>query len=178
MPRQVNKLQEDYTKLIWSIVNKVLSQTKNKYYYTGLEEDLFQEGYIGLLVAQKKYKEGYYDAKPSTFFYKYIYGYILNFFKKNLTVANPCGSRVLDMIKSEFYEMDIYFKPSIINDLEERLKKIGKKLPENEKSILENRLIDEYTLEKCATLNNCSRKKVTNTIEKYKSLMKDILENY
>ena len=38
-----------YDNLIWSIVHKLLAKTNDKYYYNGLEEDLFQEGYVGLL---------------------------------------------------------------------------------------------------------------------------------
>ena len=35
----------------------------------------------------------------------------------------------------------------------------------------------EYSLRKCAELNNCSTKKISNVINKYKELIKDILNN-
>ena len=70
-----------YDNLIWSIVHKLLAKTNDKYYYNGLEEDLFQEGYVGLLSALEKYDENL-NIQFSTFAYKYIYGFCLNYLKK------------------------------------------------------------------------------------------------
>lgn len=70
-----------YDKLIWSIVHKLLTKTNDRYYYEGLENDLFQEGYVALLDAMNKYNKTL-NIQFSTFAYKYIYGYCLNYLKK------------------------------------------------------------------------------------------------
>ena len=54
---------------------------------------------------------------------------------------------------------------------------MNKKIPMKEENILKDRLYKEYSLKKCAELNNCSTKKVSNVINKYKDLIKDILNN-
>ena len=79
MKRQVNNLSLDlteYQNLVWSIVNKVLYKMEDKNYKTELENELFQEGFLGLIEAQQKYDESK-GVKFSTFEYKYIKGYYL-----------------------------------------------------------------------------------------------------
>ena len=88
-----------YDDLIWSIVHKLLEKTNGNYYCNELEKDLFQEGYIGLLSAFDKYNPDF-NTQFSTFAYKYIYGYCLNYLKKE------CRS---------FQYEDIDNSPSILN---------------------------------------------------------------
>ena len=79
-----NNIQIDngqYDNLIWSIVHKILTKINDRYYYIGLEDDLFQEGYMALIIALDKYDNNK-NIQFSTFAYKYIYGYCLNYLKK------------------------------------------------------------------------------------------------
>ena len=73
--------------------------------------------------------------------------------------------------------MDEYFEFDLIQELNNRLKVVNKKIPVAEEKILKDRLYKEYSLRKCAELNNCSTKKISNVINKYKELIKDILNN-
>ena len=163
---------ETYDKMIWSIVHKLLSNTSDRYYYEGLENDLFQEGYLGLLDAKRKYNSSN-NTKLSTFAYKYIYGYCLNFLKKEFSLMQEIELNE-EIFESQSYEMEP-FQINLIEEIEIELKKTNRKLQAQEKSILEDRLCKELSLQKCAELNNCSIKKVTNTINKYKDLIKFIL---
>ena len=47
----------EYQNLIWSIVNKILCKMEDKNYKTELENELFQEGFLGLMEAQQRYDE-------------------------------------------------------------------------------------------------------------------------
>ena len=81
------------------------------------------------------------------------------------------------ILSDNSYEMDEYFQFDLIQELNNRLKVVNKKIPMKEENILKDRLYKEYSLKKCAELNNCSTKKVSNVINKYKDLIKDILNN-
>lgn len=164
-----------YDKMIWSIVHKLLSKIGDNYYYNGLEDDLFQEGYIGLLSAEKKYDECK-DIQFSTFAYKYIYGYCLNYLKKEIISLNNENIENSPILSENFYEIDDYFQIDLIQELNDRLKVVNKKVSKTEEKILKDRIYNEYSLQKCAELSNCSTKKVTNVINKYKCLIKDILD--
>ena len=167
-------ISEAYDKMIWSIVHKLLSNTSDRYYYEGLENDLFQEGYLGLLEAKHKYNSST-NVKLSTFAYKYIYGYCLNFLKKEFNSVQNIELNE-DIFASQTYEMEP-FQINLIEEIEIELRKTKRKLTLQEKSILEDRLCKELPLQKCAELNNCSTKKITNTINKYKEIIKFILVN-
>ncbi len=165
-----------YDKLIWSIVHKLLAKTNDKYYYNGLEEDLFQEGYVGLLSALEKYDDNL-NIQFSTFAYKYIYGFCLNYLKKEFNSLKNEDIDSSPILSDTSYELDEYFQFDLIQELNNRLKVVNKKIPMKEENILKDRLYKEYSLKKCAELNNCSTKKVSNVINKYKDLIKDILNN-
>ena len=81
------------------------------------------------------------------------------------------------ILSDNSYEMDEYFQFDLIQELNNRLKVVNKKIPVAEEKILKDRLYKEYSLRKCAELNNCSTKKISNVINKYKELIKDILNN-
>lgn len=170
-------MQDEYNKLIWSIVNKLLAKTNDKYYYSGLEEDLFQEGYMGLIMAQQKYDTSKKDVKFTTFAYKYIYGYCLNYLKKEFVSLRNEDIDSSPALSSSC-ELDTYFDLDIIKEINNRLKKINQELNSTEEKILKDKIYKELSFEECANLNNCSKKKVINVINKYKSLIHDILINY
>lgn len=165
---------EKYNKLIWSIVYKILTKVNDKYYYQGLEEDLFQEGYIGLLSAYDKYDKTS-EIQFSTFAYKYIYGYCFNFLKKEFNSLNCEDIDSNPTILNKCYEMDEYCDFNLIAELNERLKIIGKKVPKEEEGILNDRLCEGHSIKRCAERNNCSTTKITYTVEKYKKLIKEII---
>ncbi|MGN1326621.1 MAG: sigma-70 family RNA polymerase sigma factor [Clostridia bacterium] len=165
-----------YDKLIWSIVHKLLAKTNDKYYYNGLEEDLFQEGYVGLLSALEKYDDNL-NIQFSTFAYKYIYGFCLNYLKKEFNSLKNEDIDSSPILSDTSYELDEYFQLDLIQELNNRLKVVNKKIPMKEENILKDRLYKEYSLKKCAELNDCSTRKVSNVINKYKDLIKDILNN-
>jgi RNA polymerase sigma factor (sigma-70 family) len=167
-----------YDKLIWSVVHKLLSKINDKYYYNGLEEDLFQEGYIGLLEAKLKYNPSSQstDVKFTTFAYKYICGYCLNYLKKEFVSLRCEDIDSSPALSEESYDLDECFRINIIEELNDRLRITNKKVSQTEEKILNDRLCKEYSLQKCAELNNCSTKKVLNTINKYKDIMTDILK--
>lgn len=168
--------QEQYYNLIWSIVHKILAKINDKYYYKGLEEDLFQEGYIGLLYAFEKYNKDL-NTQFSTFAYKYIYGHCLNYLKREYNSLKCEDIDSSPTILEDSYELDDYFQFDLIKELNNRLKIINKKIPQDEENILIDRLYKEHSLQECAELNHCSIKKVTNVINKYKNLIKEILIN-
>lgn len=165
-----------YDNLIWSIVHKLLAETNDNYYYYGLEEDLFQEGYIGLLYATEKYDSNS-NILFSTFAYKYIYGFCLNYLKKEFNSLRNEDIDSSPNISEDSYELDSNFEIDIIQELNNRLQVTNQKVSELEKNILKDRLYNELSLRECASLNNCSTKKVTSVINKYKDLIKEILTN-
>lgn len=154
----------------------MLSASSDKYYYNGLEEDLFQEGYIGLLLASEKYDKSL-GIQFTTFAYKYIYGYCLNYLKKERISLNTDDIENSPNISNESYEMEYETEIDIIDEINKRLKIVNKKLSIQEEAILKDTMYRELNTVKCAEKNNCSRKKVTNTIDKYKDLIKSILIN-
>lgn len=163
--------------MIWSIVNKLLSTTSDKYYYEGLDEDLFQEGYIGLLLAYEKYDKTL-NVQFITYAYKCVYGYCQNYLKKEYRSLNNLDIDNSPKISEETYEIDNYsFDGDLIEEINKQLRITNRKLLPIEENILRCRLYKEFSLEKCAELNKCSTKKVNNVIEKYKNLIKYILTN-
>lgn len=165
-----------YDNLIWSIVHKTLAQINDKYYYKGLEEDLFQEGYLGLLDALNKYDDSS-NTQFSTFAYKYIYGYCLNYLKREYASLRCEDIDSSPATSEESYDIDTYLEFNLFEELNNRLKSINKSISKEEEKILNDRLLKEYSLRKCAELNHCSTRKVTNVIDKYKNLIKEILIN-
>ena len=129
------------------------------------------------MIAQQKYDNLQKETKFTTFAYKYIYGYCLNYLKKeiiSLKNEDIDSSPAL----SKFCELDTYFNLDIIKEINNRLAKVNKKLSDTEEKILMDRICKELSFEECAALNGCSKKKVMNIINKYKSLIRDILINY
>ena len=171
--RQVEDVGQ-YDNLIWSIVHKLLAETNDNYYYYGLEQDLFQEGYIGLLYAYEKYNLNS-NVLFSTFAYKYIQGYCLNYLKKEFNCLRCEDIDSSPNISEESYELDDYFEFNLIQELNDKLKIKNQKVSQIEENILKDRLCKELSLRKCAKLNNCSTQKVINTVNKYKDLIKEIL---
>ncbi len=172
-----NNIQIDngqYDNLIWSIVHKILTKINDRYYYIGLEDDLFQEGYMALIIALDKYDNNK-NIQFSTFAYKYIYGYCLNYLKKECKSLNNEDIDSSPILSNCFYELDSYFKIDLIDEINNRLKIIDKKVPQSEEKILKDRLYNGYSLQKCAELNDCSIKKISNVINKYKDLIKEII---
>ena len=128
-----------------------------------------------MLYATEKYNKNK-NTQFITFAYKYIQGFCLDFLKKefvSLKVEDINNSPISDIS----YEMNYCFNIDLIAELNKRLKIINKSLSAQEEKILRDNLLNEYSLRKCAELNNCSTKKITNTIGKYKNLIKDILDN-
>lgn len=77
MTEEIEILIEKYEKLIYKIAKKFSSRYPI--------EDLFQVGIIGLINAQKNYKQNK-DTKFSTYAYQYILGEMLDFIKKDRTI--------------------------------------------------------------------------------------------
>ena len=163
-----------YDKMIWSIVHKLLTKLYDNYYYNGLENDLFQEGYMALMMAAEKYDEEL-GVQFSTFAYKYICGCCLNYLKKEcLSLRNEDIENSPTLSEKSY--MDEYSDCEIIEEIDNRLKLLNKSIPDLEKAILEDRLCKDYSLQKCAELNKCSIKKVSNIINKYKDIIRNILD--
>ena len=163
-----------YDKMIWSIVHKLLTKLYDNYYYDGLENDLFQEGYIALMVAAERYNSSL-DTQFSTFAYKYIYGCCLNYLKKECLFLNNEDIENSPTFSSGSYT-DKYLSCEIVDEITNKLKSLNKEIPKLEKKILEDRLCKDYSLQKCAELNKCSIKKISNVINKYKDIIKNILD--
>lgn len=178
MQKLENNIQIDngqYDNLIWSIVRKILTKINDNYYYVGLEDDLFQEGYIALMTALGKYDSSQ-NIQFSTFAYKYVYGYCLNYLKKEYYSLRNEDIDSSPILSDYSYEMDLYFEIDLIKEINNKLKIINKKVPQTEENILKDRLCNGYSLQKCAELNNCSIKKVSNVVNKYKDLIKEIIQ--
>lgn len=172
-----NKIQIDngqYDNLIWSIVHKILTKTNDNYYYAGLENDLFQEGYVALMTALEKYNSNK-NIQFSTFAYKYVYGYCLNYLKKEYISLKNEDIDSSPILSDYSYEMNLCLEVDLIKEINNKLKIINKKVPQTEENILKDRICNGYSLQKCAELNNCSIKKISNVINKYKDLIKEII---
>ncbi len=165
----------EYQNLIWSIVNKILCKMEDKNYKTELENELFQEGFLGLMEAQQRYDETK-GIKFTTFAYPYIKGYCLKYLNNEIKIGSKTKELVQnenDIYEEDFLDVDL----DIIETIKTTLKKTNRKLTELEEKILIGRINDGLDYRMIAKLNNCSIKKVYNVMYKYKPLIKEIIKN-
>ena len=165
---------EGYEKLIWSIVLDLISKIPNKFVYKGLEDDLFQEGFIALIKAEKKFDETR-NVKFSTFAYHYIYGLCLNYIKKEIISMDVEDIDNSPIVSSNDVESDFCSRFNLIEEINKEINSTNKKVSKEETKILEDRLVKNLSLKKCAELNNCSVRKINNFIKKYENVIKKIL---
>lgn len=165
----------EYQNLIWSIVNKILCKMEDRNYKAELENELFQEGFLGLIEAQQKYDENK-GVKFSTFAYPYIKGYCLKYLNNEIKINSKTKELVQD--ENDAYEEDFLDTDlDIIAMMKETLRKTNKKLTSLEENILLERIDEDLDYRTIAKKNNCSVKKIYNVIYKYKPLIKEIINN-
>lgn len=165
----------EYQNLIWSIVNKILCKMEDRNYKAELENELFQEGFLGLIEAQQKYDENK-GVKFSTFAYPYIKGYCLKYLNNEIKISSKTKELVQD--ENDAYEEDFLDTDlDIIAMMKETLRKTNKKLTSLEENILLERIDEDLDYRTIAEKNNCSVKKIYNVIYKYKPLIKEIINN-
>lgn len=165
----------EYQNLIWSIVNKILCKMEDKNYKTELENELFQEGFLGLMEAQQRYDETK-GIKFTTFAYPYIKGYCLKYLNNEIKINSKTKELVQnedDIYEEDFLGVDL----DIIETIKTTLKRTNRKLTELEEKILIGRINDGLDYRMISKLNNCSIKKVYNVMYKYKPLIKEIIKN-
>lgn len=165
----------EYQNLIWSIVNKILCKMEDKNYKTELENELFQEGFLGLMEAQQRYDETK-GIKFTTFAYPYIKGYCLKYLNNEIKINSKTKELVQnedDIYEEDFLDVDL----DIIETIKTTLKRTNRKLTELEEKILIGRINDGLDYRMISKLNNCSIKKVYNVMYKYKPLIKEIIKN-
>lgn len=165
----------EYQNLIWSIVNKILCKMEDKNYKTELENELFQEGFLGLMEAQQRYDEKK-EIKFTTFAYPYIKGYCLKYLNNEIKINSKTKELIQnedDVYEQEFLDIDL----DIILMMKEVLQKTNRKLTELEENILSKRINENLDYRTIAGLCNCSIKKVYNVMYKYKPLIKQIIKN-
>ena len=165
----------EYQNLIWSIVNKILCKMEDKNYKTELENELFQEGFLGLMEAQQRYDEKK-EIKFTTFAYPYIKGYCLKYLNNEIKINLKTKELIQnedDVYEQEFLDIDL----DIILIMKEVLQKTNRKLTKLEENILSKRINENLDYRTIADLCNCSIKKVYNVMYKYKPLIKQIIKN-
>lgn len=165
----------EYQNLIWSIVNKILCKMEDKNYKTELENELFQEGFLGLMEAQQRYDEKK-GIKFTTFAYPYIKGYCLKYLNNEIKINSKTKELIQnedDVYEQEFLDINL----DIILMMKEVLQKTNRKLTELEENILSKRINENLDYRTIADLCNCSIKKVYNVMYKYKPLIKQIIKN-
>lgn len=165
----------EYQNLIWSIVNKILCKMEDRNYKAELENELFQEGFLGLIEAQQKYDENK-GVKFSTFAYPYIKGYCLKYLNNEIKINSKTKELVQD--ENDAYEEDFLDTDlDIIAMMKETLRRTNKKLTSLEENILLERIDEDLDYRTIAEKNNCSVKKIYNVMYKYKPLIKEIINN-
>lgn len=165
----------EYQNLVWSIVNKILCKIPDKNYKDELENELFQEGFLGLIEAKQKYKKDR-DTKFTTFAYPYIKGFCLKYLDKEIKIS--VNTKELTQNEDDFYEDDFSNTDlDVINSLKAILKKTNRKLSTQDESILKGRIEEDLDYRTIASLNNCSIKKVYNVMYKYKPYIMEIIKN-
>ena len=165
----------EYQNLIWSIVNKILCKMEDRNYKAELENELFQEGFLGLIEAQQKYDENK-GVKFSTFAYPYIKGYCLKYLNNEIKINSKTKELVQDennAYEEDFLDTDL----DIIAMMKETLRRTNKKLTSLEENILLERIDEDLDYRTIAEKNNCSVKKIYNVMYKYKQLIKKIINN-
>lgn len=171
MPEDLTECQN----LIWSIVNKILAKIPDKNYQNELENELFQEGFLGLMEAQNRYDKNK-GVKFTTFAYPYIKGYCLKYLNKEIKISSLTKELVQnenDSYEEDFTNIDL----DIIKTMEIVLKKTNRELTQLEKNILISRINYNLDYRTIAKTNDCSIKKVYNVMYKYKPLIKEIIKN-
>ena len=165
----------EYQNLIWSIVNKILCKMEDRNYKAELENELFQEGFLGLIEAQQKYDKNK-GVKFSTFAYPYIKGYCLKYLNNEIKINSKTKELVQD--ENDAYEEDFLDTDlDIIAMMKETLRKTNRKLTSLEENILLERIDEDLDYRTIAEKNNCSVKKIYNVMYKYKPLIKEIINN-
>lgn len=165
----------EYQNLIWSIVNKILCKMTDRDYKTELENELFQEGFLGLIEAQQRYDKNK-DVKFTTFAYPYIKGYCLKYLNKEIKVN--LNTQEFIQNENDYYEEDFTDTDlDIVQILKELLAKTNRKLTEQEEKILNDKIFSDLDYRTIAEKNDCSIKKVYNVMYKYKPYIKDIIKN-
>lgn len=164
-----------YQNLVWSIVNKLLAKLPDKNYKNELEDELFQEGFLGLIEAQQRYDNSQ-NVKFTTFAYPYIKGYCLKYLNKEIKIS--LNTKELIQNEDDSYEEDFTLTDlDIVDTIKAVLKKTNRKLNELDENILIDRIENNLDYRTIAIQNNCSPKKVYNVMYKYKPLIKEIIKN-
>lgn len=165
----------EYQNLIWSVVNKILCKMSDKNYKAELENELFQEGFIGLIEAQHRYEQDK-GVKFTTFAYPYIKGYCLKYLANEIKINSSTKELIEnedDVYEEDFTNIDL----DIVEALKVLLNKTKKHLTEQEENVLNGRIKEELDYRTIAEENHCSVKKVYNIMYKYKPYIKEIIEN-
>lgn len=167
----------EYQNLVWSIVNKILCKIPDKNYKIELENELFQEGFLGLIEAKQRFCQEK-DVKFTTFAYPYIKGFCLKYLNKE--IKTNISFKELVQNEDDYYEEDFTRSDiDIIDTLKTYLKKTNRKLTVQEESILKNKIEDDLDYRTIASLNGCSTKKIYNVMYKYKPYIMEIIkENF
>ena len=167
----------EYQNLVWSIVNKILCKIPDKNYKIELENELFQEGFLGLIEAKQRFCQEK-DVKFTTFAYPYIKGFCLKYLNKE--IKTNISFKELVQNEDDYYEEDFTRSDiDIIDTLKTYLKKTNRKLTVQEESILKNKIEDDLDYRTIASLKGCSTKKIYNVMYKYKPYIMEIIkENF
>lgn len=164
-----------YQNLVWSIVNKLLAKMPDKNYKNELEDELFQEGFLGLIEAQQRYDNSQ-NVKFTTFAYPYIKGYCLKYLNKEIKIS--LNTKELIQNEDDSYEEDFTLTDlDIVDTIKTVLKKTNRKLDDLEENILIDRIENNLDYRSIAENNQCSTKKIYNVMYKYKPLIKEIINN-
>ncbi len=134
---EIDKLVEDNIKLVGYVLNIYFKKFREIYPY--LEEDLYQEGCIGLFQASKKYNSDkgafstiamkYIRGRMTTFFKRYVkkhYSYKFKSMESIILDSNDSDSiRLMDILPSNdditdfrLYSLEKRVKHSDINDID------------------------------------------------------------
>lgn len=140
----IDKLVEENIKLVGYALNKYFKKFREIYPY--LEEDLYQEGCIGLFQAAKKYNTDkgafstiamkYIRGRMTTFFKRYVkkhYSYKFKSMESTILDSNDSDSiRLMDILPSNdnitdfrLYSLEKKVKHSDINDIDIIVKMIA-----------------------------------------------------
>ncbi len=140
----IDKLVEENIKLVGYALNKYFKKFREIYPY--LEEDLYQEGCIGLFQAAKKYNTDkgafstiamkYIRGRMTTFFKRYVkkhYSYKFKSMESTILDSNDSDSiRLMDILPSNdnitdfrLYSLEKRVKHSDINDIDIIVKMIA-----------------------------------------------------
>ena len=130
----MNKYEE-----IIKINNGLIHMVINKYFKGYDKEDLYQVGVIGVIKAYNNYKKGY-NAKFSTYAFKYIYGEMYNYinnyksikiskeyislYNKINTANSILSQKLMKEPTTEELAMFLEINPKVINEIKKSMNQV------------------------------------------------------